>query len=486
MKMAIDSPKNDFAEKHRFLTYADEPDTVYDGSKILDGSVTTDKLADYAVTTDKIDDESITTVKLDDGIVTSEKLDSAVSNLLDASSVYMLHQSDLHNDTIPSPDWIQGVPDPPTDYRSQGFTIDTNGTVYIAYTGTGTAKVRKLSALTGDKANLSVVSEINLSVNSHANSINIQNGKLLIADVGTNANKIAIVDIATFTEETSITLPYHGLNNAAFGSLNGVNYIMGHTEGFEGIQLYEYNTDLTRPIAYADRFITSPVEMSFSQGCCYNNGLFYQLCSLTTSGNSKRSYVEIYSPSSTQGMPSVYPIGLDGYELEDICIYNGHMYANSNWRIWDLGTEIASEYDQYRKTASANWWGDFSFNKVGYSVSEYFTGNKLPKTIVLPSSYTNVLSRMPERCWWRFYFQPSGHGRVSSGWLPFEVNHEYIVGNTTSSSLDIYSLILGTRSGNNVTVANLAKSSVGSGYTQTLYPDFGLNSFNIELAIRDK
>lgn len=68
MKMAIDSPKNDFAEKHRFLTYADEPDTVYDGSKILDGSVTTDKIADYAVTTDKIDDESITLGKMDDDV----------------------------------------------------------------------------------------------------------------------------------------------------------------------------------------------------------------------------------------------------------------------------------------------------------------------------------------------------------------------------------------------------------------------------------
>ena len=73
--MAIDSPKNDFAEKHRFLTYADEPDTVYDGSKILDGSVTTDKIADYAVTTDKIDDESITTDKIADYAVTTDKID---------------------------------------------------------------------------------------------------------------------------------------------------------------------------------------------------------------------------------------------------------------------------------------------------------------------------------------------------------------------------------------------------------------------------
>lgn len=78
--MAIDSPKNGFVEKHRWLTYADDPDTVYDGSKIMDGSVTTDKLADYAVTTDKIDDESITTDKLDDGIVTTAKLeDEAVT-----------------------------------------------------------------------------------------------------------------------------------------------------------------------------------------------------------------------------------------------------------------------------------------------------------------------------------------------------------------------------------------------------------------------
>lgn len=67
--MAIDSPKNDFAEKHRWLTYADEPDTVYDGSKIMDGSVTTDKLADYAVTTDKIDDESITLSKMDTDVL---------------------------------------------------------------------------------------------------------------------------------------------------------------------------------------------------------------------------------------------------------------------------------------------------------------------------------------------------------------------------------------------------------------------------------
>lgn len=80
--MAINSPKNDFAEKHRFLTYADEPDTVYDGSKIMDGSVTTDKLANYAVTTDKIDDESITTVKLDDEIVTVSKLASDVVNAI--------------------------------------------------------------------------------------------------------------------------------------------------------------------------------------------------------------------------------------------------------------------------------------------------------------------------------------------------------------------------------------------------------------------
>lgn len=67
--MAINSPKNDFAEKHRFLTYADEVDTVYDGSKILDGSVTTDKIADYAVTTDKIDDESITLSKMNTDVL---------------------------------------------------------------------------------------------------------------------------------------------------------------------------------------------------------------------------------------------------------------------------------------------------------------------------------------------------------------------------------------------------------------------------------
>lgn len=80
--MDNDSPKNGFAEKYRFLTYADESDTVYDGSKIADGSVTTDKLANYAVTTNKIDDESITTVKLDDGIITLSKLASDVTDAI--------------------------------------------------------------------------------------------------------------------------------------------------------------------------------------------------------------------------------------------------------------------------------------------------------------------------------------------------------------------------------------------------------------------
>ena len=78
--MAIDSPKNDFAEKHRWLTYADDPNTVYDGSKIMDGSVTTDKLADNAVTTDKLADNAVTADKFADNAVTADKLaDNAVT-----------------------------------------------------------------------------------------------------------------------------------------------------------------------------------------------------------------------------------------------------------------------------------------------------------------------------------------------------------------------------------------------------------------------
>jgi len=97
--MAIDSPKNDFAEKHRWLTYANEPDTVYDGSKILDGSVTTDKLADHAVTTDKIDDESITTDKLANGSVTTEKLYDAVISSMNVKNCVLFGDSYLRTYT---------------------------------------------------------------------------------------------------------------------------------------------------------------------------------------------------------------------------------------------------------------------------------------------------------------------------------------------------------------------------------------------------
>ena len=118
--MAIDSPKNDFAEKHRFLTYADEPDTVYDGSKIMDGSVTTDKLADYAVTTDKIDDESITL----------SKMDADVLNLLEGNVKGFDTVSDMQSATLEAGEIC----------HTNGFhTSGGGGAAFYKITATGTA-----------------------------------------------------------------------------------------------------------------------------------------------------------------------------------------------------------------------------------------------------------------------------------------------------------------------------------------------------------
>lgn len=408
------------------------------------------------------------------------------SQIVDRLDAYILHQSDVHNSVILTPEAVHTLPNPPSGYRVQGFTIAADGTVYVAYTGTGTAKVRKLSHFSGDGSTLSTVNEITLATNLHANSINIHNGKLLIADVGANANKIAVVDVSTFVEETSITLPYHGLNTAAYITINSIGYIIGHMENLRGIQLYEYGSNLTRPNAYADRFIPTPVAMNYSQGCCVNNGMYYQLHSMTTANATDTGYVAVYSPSSGADGPTIYPIGLNGYEFEDICVYNGHMYASTNYKLWDFGTQIVSQYDQYRLISLGGFWGDIRCNNIGYDVSEYFTGNVVPKTVVLPTAYKEILQRTPTRCMFRFNFRPTGHGIVSSGWNQLKANQEFIVGNTTSVSMDIYSLVLAGISNTGFSVANLVKSSIASGYTQTLYPNFGVSSFAFEFAILNK
>lgn len=156
--MAIDSPKNDFAEKHRWLTYADEPDTVYDGSKIMDDSVTTDKLADYAVTTDKIDDESITTVKLDDGVITTPKIaDGAVTfSKIDNFISDLLKGNVRAFDTVA--DMQAATPEVGDICHTNGFhVVGDGGAAFYTITSSGTADgVRILELSNGLKAELCI------------------------------------------------------------------------------------------------------------------------------------------------------------------------------------------------------------------------------------------------------------------------------------------------------------------------------------------
>lgn len=422
--------------------------------------------------------------------------DNIKTNVVDKLERYILHQSDFHNNVIESPTIVHTFPAAPIGYYAQGFTIDSNGVVYMAYakeTGSGNAIVRKFSTFIGDGSELTAIDEITLSVNKHANSINIQNGKLLIADVGSNANKIAVVNISTFSEETSITLPYHGLNTAAYITDNGIGYIIGHMEGTNGLQMYEYDSDLSRPSAYADRFLKTPTAVNYSQGCCVKDGMYYQVYSKAPVTNvSRRSYIALFSPSSGRGTPSIFPIGLDYNEIEDIAIYNGHMYANSvEGYLWDFGTEIASVKDQYATTSLGGYWGDISFNKIGYEVTEYFTGNVVPKKIKLSNSFSQICSRMPERCMFRFRMTATGHKQIVSPWYPIVVGYvnERSVGQSTASTCDIYSLIeyvLNPSGYTSLEIKNLIKSSIASGYTQTLYPNFGVDNFDFMFRVLDK
>lgn len=127
MKMAIDSPKNDFAEKHRWLTYADEPDTVYDGSKIIDGSVTTEKLADYAVTTDKIDDESVTLSKLD-----ADVLNLVENNVKAFDTVADMQSATLEAGNICHTNGFHAVSDGGAAFYKIAATGTTNGMDVLA------------------------------------------------------------------------------------------------------------------------------------------------------------------------------------------------------------------------------------------------------------------------------------------------------------------------------------------------------------------
>lgn len=202
--MAIDSPKNDFAEKHRWLTYADEPDTVYDGSKIMDGSVTTDKLADYAVTTDKIDDESITTVKLDDGVITTPKLaDGAVTNEKISSgalSALTLTPTLLKNLVLPS------------GYYVQSMAI-ANGVIYVALSPSNASNNPKINTYDFATGTQIASEEYSNATVGHVNFLAYNPTASQLITTGTDNNSLVYINVNTLeiAGTHSLSAPISGL-----------------------------------------------------------------------------------------------------------------------------------------------------------------------------------------------------------------------------------------------------------------------------------
>jgi VCBS repeat-containing protein len=298
MKMAIDSPKNDFAEKHRWLTYADEPDTVYDGSKIMDGSVTTDKLADYAVTTDKIDDESITTVKLDDEVITTPKLadgavtlakldDGAVttSKLADGAVTGAKIADGTVTDTNLATEVLSGIkasfdvkyPMPTIDGGSKyqckisdnAYSIQSacaaDGKLYLFFANSS----NNLKMITIDTAD-GTSAETNLSINGHANTATITGNEtiLLSSNGSTDIYEISTSGslLNTYTAPVADCCVVYDVENDRYIGTSRTNNKFYYFDS-------SMNLDATEDFNWS--FIngsSGPVAM---QNCAFDSGIFY-------------------------------------------------------------------------------------------------------------------------------------------------------------------------------------------------------------------
>lgn len=415
------------------------------------------------------------------------EIDAKVAVPQAAIDDYLKFQSDFHNNVI-KPVRVQGIPDPPAGYRAQGFTIDVNGNVYVAYTGSGDAILRKYSTFTGDGSDLTILSQLVINGNSHANSLNIvDNTYLLISDISTTSNKISVVNLSDFTLQSPITLPYHGINNAAYiTGLSNTSYIIGKNSYGHNLQMYQYD-GLSRAEAYADINVAIPCECAFSQGCCVNDGMFYEVFSYSANREMMQNYVEMSAPfAGSDAMPCIFPIGLQGFEFEDLCVYGGHMYANTNWIIWDFGTTILELVDQYR---AGSWWNTLRFNRCGGIARTYLgDAEPVPATFEMPTGYVQTFTREPNRCKFKFSVRETGAYRVESPWFPLVLDRNYCVPIVRANGVTIYDLIISGRSGNILNISTLARTVISTNgtVTTTNYPDFSVTNFDIVLAIENK
>jgi len=408
---------------------------------------------------------------------------------------YVLHQSDFHNDII-QPVIANVFPAAPTGTIMQGMCIDSSGNVYVAYRANTAAHsvLRKYTGTIGDGSTLTTANELTLSHAHHMNSINLSfdGSKLLIARItAEDAGYIDVVDVGTFTEDSAYQLPYAGLNNVACSYAFDGCYLVGRFNDGGFLQMFHVNADLSRKNSHFDCYIKTPCETNFSQGCCVGTyPIFYELHSYSPEYVS-RAYVLAFDLNDN-GQPVVFPIGTpQNLEIEDISIYNGHMYANQNTYLYDLGSGIVSSYNQY---SAGNWWKPISPNKIGRSLASYFDGDthttKFPKTIHVPAGFREIWLREPERCEFRFSIQEYGHHFMASPWYKLSLGYDYYLPFIYGSVWGFWNLMLANTFPDTgiITVEALSRVQWDSSNVRSDlgYPNFEISAYEIEFRVLPK
>lgn len=393
------------------------------------------------------------------------------------------YQSDLQNNLVE----IQVCNQLPSrsGYSMLGMCLDSSN-VYVLYLNGSKTMLSKYSPLTNDASSLTLIDEIQILRNNGGTCVNISNGKLLITSKTVFTNRINVVDIESFTQESDILIPYRNIINCDVITIDDTEYIIGHASETAETLLYQYD-NLSRPDEYIDLSFKNIMSVTNVKGCCANNGQFYQLYSFNEGASSyKTNYIACYTPNSNGIVPSIFPIGHFN-QINDICVYDGKMYCNSNNYIYSLGTKIVSSTNQFNDTNVRY----YHISRIGYSVSEYMTGNIIPSQITLNQGITK--SSINNRIWFRIKLGLTDSQLIYSPWYSLETNTNYSINsfyNIQQNIIDSYWIMIGNRtiSSGKVTypISVFGKTRLDeNGVDIKSYPSFEVTSLEFEFKAVD-
>lgn len=416
-----------------------------------------------------------------------------IEDLKNEYDAFHLHQDDYSNDVI-QPVIMNRFPTPPEHYLLQGCTADNSGYIYVAYrdqTHANNTIVRKYAQMTGDGSNLTLLSTLTLNKDTHANSMNIYDNKLYIADTNAQtANKVVVVDLSTFEQLDDLTLPGIGVCNCDIVSCRGGTYLVGHYVSGLMLLMYQYNIDLTRPDAYMDYYNKAPVEANMTQGCCSANNMFYELHSYDRNTEC-RSYILAYDLNDCSN-PIMWSVGTPiKKELEDIFILNGHMYAAEATYLYDLGTKMVNDWCAF---SWLSWYNPMSIWKASVSPIAYYENDehtvKFPYTIQFPSTFYNIYTREPERLKFQLNFTPKNKNRIKCAPFTIREGGDITAFQITGTTIDFYTITMGTLNSSgqmNLTAFVKVSMNLSTGVcTATTYPDFEITAISIWPIIESK